>query len=177
MVKELISGKIKNIRTLHKLSQEEFAEKLEVSRQTVYYWESGKAVPDYNKIVLLCKEFNLSPNEFFYDDVCVCACTADEIEAAGSESNQESNTDAKSKLIVKKRIIASVLLIVGIVTLLSSFLGIMYADVVHNGLATVSINSFNMTPSNIVAVICSIIGVALVVWSAVLYARGDKNIK
>ena len=56
MVKELISSKIKNIRTLNKLSQEEFAEKLEVSRQTVYYWEAGKAVPDYNKIVIVIRK-------------------------------------------------------------------------------------------------------------------------
>ncbi len=46
-----------------KLSQEELAEKLEVSRQTIYAWETGKSIPDTINIAKLCEIFNLSTNE------------------------------------------------------------------------------------------------------------------
>lgn len=52
-----------NKRKEFKLSQEELAEKLDVSRQTVYAWESGKSIPDTRNISKLCEVFNLNTNE------------------------------------------------------------------------------------------------------------------
>ncbi len=50
-----------DIRTEHNLSQEELADMLEVSRQTVARWEAGKNNPAANQITRLCKIFNLNP--------------------------------------------------------------------------------------------------------------------
>ena len=45
------------------LTQEQLAEKLNVSNKTVSKWETGKAMPDYSVIELLCKTLNISVSE------------------------------------------------------------------------------------------------------------------
>ncbi|MDE7296488.1 MAG: helix-turn-helix domain-containing protein [Clostridia bacterium] len=45
------------------MSQEELAEKLEVSRQTVSNWENDKAVLDAEKLAKLCKIFGVSADD------------------------------------------------------------------------------------------------------------------
>ena len=42
----MIADKIKNARTIKKLTQEQVAEDLNVSRQTISNWENGKSLPD-----------------------------------------------------------------------------------------------------------------------------------
>ena len=44
----LFSEKLKLIRTRNNLTQEELAEKLNVSRQAITKWESGDGIPDIN---------------------------------------------------------------------------------------------------------------------------------
>ncbi len=58
-----IGKKIKNIRIVERLSQEEFAEILLVSRQTVSAWETGKTVPDFYNIKRICEEFNINADD------------------------------------------------------------------------------------------------------------------
>ncbi len=48
-----------------KLSQEEVAEKLNVTRQTVSKWETNQSMPDLDKIVPLCELYEITPNELF----------------------------------------------------------------------------------------------------------------
>ncbi len=48
-----ISERIQSLRKSKGLSQEQLAEKLNVSRQAVSKWESGSSVPDTEKIILL----------------------------------------------------------------------------------------------------------------------------
>ena len=45
------------------LSQEEVAEKLDVSRQTISKWETDQSVPDFDKIVPICKLYGISSEE------------------------------------------------------------------------------------------------------------------
>lgn len=52
--------KILALRKSNNLTQEELAEKLNVSRQSVSKWESGQAVPDLDKILALSAVFNVS---------------------------------------------------------------------------------------------------------------------
>lgn len=49
-------------------SQEELANELEVSRQSVYKWESGENVPDVEKIKKLAKIFNVSLDTLLLDE-------------------------------------------------------------------------------------------------------------
>ena len=57
----MIVGKIiKEIRENAGLSQEQFAEKLAISRQTVSKWERGVALPDIENIMYISDLFNVS---------------------------------------------------------------------------------------------------------------------
>ena len=61
----------KNLQYLRRLSknltQEDLAEKLNVSRQTVSEWETGEALPEMDKALELCKIFNCSLDNLFRD--------------------------------------------------------------------------------------------------------------
>ena len=63
-----ISEKILNLRKDRGLSQEAFAEMLGVSRQSVSRWESGTAVPDIDKILLLSELFGVSTDYLLKPD-------------------------------------------------------------------------------------------------------------
>lgn len=62
-----INEKIYNLRKEHNLSQEELADKLNVSRQTISKWELGESCPDFDKIVPLCEVFNITTEELLRD--------------------------------------------------------------------------------------------------------------
>ncbi|MCT4596657.1 MAG: helix-turn-helix domain-containing protein [Vallitalea sp.] len=55
-----ISKQIKKYRHDLKLSQEDLAEKVFVTRQTISNWENGKNYPDINSLVLLSTLFDVS---------------------------------------------------------------------------------------------------------------------
>lgn len=49
---------LQNLRKIKNMSQEQLAEKLEVSRQAVSKWESGSGYPEIDKILSICEIFN-----------------------------------------------------------------------------------------------------------------------
>ena len=49
-----------------KMTQEELAEKIGVSRKSISRWENGKSMPDYGILDILCKTLNISINELYY---------------------------------------------------------------------------------------------------------------
>ena len=59
-----IGEKIYNLRKKKNLSQEELANILNVSRQSISKWETGESTPDLDKIVPLCNFFEISTDEF-----------------------------------------------------------------------------------------------------------------
>ncbi len=54
------SEKLLTLRKANDMTQEQLAEKLDVSRQSVSKWESGQATPDLEKIVALSTVFNVT---------------------------------------------------------------------------------------------------------------------
>ena len=64
-----LNEKIIEIRKKNGLSQEEFGEKIGVSRQAVSKWESEQAKPDIDKIKEIAKQFNLSFDYLLNDDI------------------------------------------------------------------------------------------------------------
>ena len=64
-----ISEKILKIRKSEGLSQEEFADKLDVSRQAVYKWESGIAMPEIEKLKSIHNIFGISIEYLLNDDI------------------------------------------------------------------------------------------------------------
>ncbi len=55
-----MNEKLRQLRLMTKMTQEDLAEKMNVSRQSVAKWESGESVPDVIKCSELAKIFNLS---------------------------------------------------------------------------------------------------------------------
>ena len=56
----MLGENIYNLRKNRKISQEEFAEALNTTRQAVSKWERNEAKPDIDKLILIAKLFNVS---------------------------------------------------------------------------------------------------------------------
>ena len=63
-----LSDKIVGLRKSNGMSQEDLAEKLDVSRQAISRWESGAAMPDANNILQLSKLFGVTTDYLLNDD-------------------------------------------------------------------------------------------------------------
>ena len=64
-----LGQRIQQIRMEHSLSQEEFAEKLGTTRQTVSRWELDQTYPEIAKIVLISKIFSVSTDSILKDGI------------------------------------------------------------------------------------------------------------
>lgn len=64
-----LSKQIKNYRTRENYSQEDLAEKLYVSRQTISNWENAKSFPDIHNLLLMSVLFNVSLDDLVKGDL------------------------------------------------------------------------------------------------------------
>lgn len=60
-----IGKTIKQLRSVHSLSQGDLAEQLGVSRQTISNWENDRTVPALDYMKKLCEEYQLSLEQLF----------------------------------------------------------------------------------------------------------------
>lgn len=65
----ILADKIINERKKNGWSQEELAEKLSVSRQSVSKWEGAQAIPDIKKIIMMAEIFNVSTDYLLKDEM------------------------------------------------------------------------------------------------------------
>lgn len=96
-----------------KLSQEQLAEKVDVTRQTISNWELGETSPNPEQLKLLSKSLNVSIDELLNNDIKPVLV------------EKVSNTEKLAGLIIKILKVMGILFIVGFVTiiLLSVFFG------------------------------------------------------
>lgn len=66
-----IGKKIARLRTLMGLSQEQLADKVWVSRQSVSKWELDQALPQIDKVILLCELFKVSTDELLCEHIAL----------------------------------------------------------------------------------------------------------
>lgn len=59
----MLGERLYELRRKKNLSQEEMAEKLGVSRQTISKWETNQSQPDFDKIIPICQLFDISSEE------------------------------------------------------------------------------------------------------------------
>lgn len=59
------------------LTQEQFAEQLQVSRQAVSKWESGRGYPEIEKILYICNRYQVSIADLFAEEAPVPAAAAE----------------------------------------------------------------------------------------------------
>ena len=58
-----LGNQLLDLRKSKHLSQEELAEKLDVTRQTISKWETDQSIPELDKIIPLCELYGITPNE------------------------------------------------------------------------------------------------------------------
>ena len=65
----ILADKIIELRKKNGWSQEELAEKLNVSRQSISKWESAQAIPDMNRIITMSQIFGVSTDMLLKDEL------------------------------------------------------------------------------------------------------------
>ncbi|MDU1831737.1 MAG: helix-turn-helix transcriptional regulator [Finegoldia magna] len=90
----ILSDKIVLLRKKNNLTQEELAEKLGVSRQSVSKWEMGNSIPDINKIIQLSDVFGVKTDYLLkdeIDDIEYSDDTVEELETKKTISVEDAN--------------------------------------------------------------------------------------
>jgi len=87
---------LKIIRKSKKMSQEQLAEKVSVSRQSVSKWENGEAYPEMNNILELCKIFNCKINDLVHTDMSDISSLDEEIIMNVVKFNDSKQNQVKS---------------------------------------------------------------------------------
>ena len=84
----ILADKIIELRKQAGMSQEELADKLGVSRQSVSKWEMAQSTPDMNRIIMMAKLFGVSTDFLLLD----------EMESSGSFIPEENLYDEEDRL-------------------------------------------------------------------------------
>lgn len=95
-----IGKRIRAYRKIYNLSQEQLAEKIFVSRQTVSNWENNKTYPDIQIIVSLSILFNVSLDELIREDL-------EEMKMKISNNKANKRADVYSLIMICSTILAS----------------------------------------------------------------------
>lgn len=115
---------LKNIRKQKKISQENLAEKLGVSRQSVSKWECGEAYPTMDNIIKLCTLFNCKINNLVHDDLTDIDSLDEEIKMSvvKFKSEQQRKMKGLSKAIYIIARICKIFAIIGLVSVVISMI-------------------------------------------------------
>lgn len=143
-----IGEKLLNLRKEKHLSQEEVAEKLNVTRQTISKWETDGSTPDFDKIVPLCKLYGI---------------TADEL-LTGEKSTYEGTNIKEDYVIDKKKKGTGIAL--GVLLYFIAVIWIM-----------ITIPVFNMNPivsTGVFLAFCGI-GTYVIIYVNMVYGEKDKK--
>ena len=147
-----LGERLYELRKDKKLSQEEVADKLNVTRQTISKWETDQSMPDFDKIVPLCELYGISPNELFIK--------LERKENTNNNENLISTEEEKIKLNKKAKGIA--------ISVILYFLSVIWV--------MITIPVMNMNPivaSSIFLLICGI-ATGIIVYVCIVYKK-EKN--
>lgn len=81
-----VGKRIETLRKSKKISQEDLAEKVGVSRMTVYKWESGTSVPNYANMQALARALETTVS--FFTDETSFGCGEEERERESARENE-----------------------------------------------------------------------------------------
>ena len=107
---------LRQIRKSKKMSQEELALKVKVTRQSVSKWENGESYPEMNNILELCKIFNCKLNDLVHTDMSDISSLDEQIVMSVVKFNEKKQKQMKSLSNVIEMIgkIGSIVLMVAI---------------------------------------------------------------
>ena len=81
-----VGKRIETLRKSKKISQEDLAEKVGVSRTTIYKWESGTSVPNYANMQALARALETTVS--FFTDETSFGCDEEEREKESARENE-----------------------------------------------------------------------------------------
>ena len=87
---------LRQIRKSKKMSQEQLAEKVNVTRQSVSKWENGESYPEMNNILELCKIFNCKLNDLVHTDMTDISSLDKEIVMNVVKFNKKKQKEVKT---------------------------------------------------------------------------------
>ena len=98
----MIGERIKKVRKALNLTQQEFADQLNIKRNTVATYEVGKSNPRDAAVILICKTFNVSETwlRTGEGEMFVQRSEADEISAAVERLLSGESADLKRRMII-----------------------------------------------------------------------------
>ena len=131
-----VNYQIRALRSLKQLTQDDLAEKLHVTRQTISNWETGKSEPDFESLETLAGVFGVSVSELLGEDKGAAlsdqtsdaeGVTVQDPEESASETDQtsEGQTSADQGCKVNgtigkgRKILIGILGLLGLLTLLN----------------------------------------------------------
>ena len=119
-------NKLYNLRKKKGLSQEELANRLNVSRQTISKWEVGDSTPDMEKLIAISDLFEISLDELVMDKVPTQMRETSSKSEIASELKEKILTDENKKKTKKVFKIAAI--IFGIIFLIDFISMIVYVS-------------------------------------------------
>lgn len=143
--------RIKNIRTQHHLTQEQFAIQLNVTRQAVSNWENNRNLPDLEMLILISNIFHVSLDELILGGVHVNNMTEKLI--------QDASETRRAKFNLFSVVIGTFLLILGVVFLVIKANSVEYVDatgVLHENFFLVPIGFLFLFAGTIVFLVVGI---------------------
>ena len=75
-----LGSNIQYLRKINRLTQEQFAEKLDITRQTVSRWESDEVTPELNKLIEICSLFSCNLDELVRENMSSKASIYSDVE-------------------------------------------------------------------------------------------------
>lgn len=157
------------LRNENKLSQQELAEKLDVSRQSISRWESGKSVPSATQILNICKVFHLDANDLVDDDNRLL-----------EKPQNNGQMQPLPQLKINRKVIVALIITIGVILLFAVvglIITIIYAvkDSVYDAVTTVWIVAIPQnSPMIILSVFLAVFSIVLTVLLIYLI-RGKKK--
>lgn len=139
---------LQNLRKQKRMSQEQLAEKVGVSRQSISKWERGESYPTMNNIMTLCDIFHCKLNDLVHEDITDFDSLDEEIimNAVKFKKEKQQKMKGLSKAIYVIARICKIIVTISIPVVMISMIFLPY--LVHNTEVTdgrISLNDNSIT--------------------------------
>ncbi|MBQ9643764.1 MAG: helix-turn-helix transcriptional regulator [Lachnospiraceae bacterium] len=165
----ILADKLIELRKKNGWSQEEVAEKLDVSRQTISKWEGAQSIPDMNRILKLSEIFGVSTDYLLKDELelpeLIQTETADPDNPARRVSMEEATAFLHFRNLSSARVSLGVMLCI-----LSPVLLILLSGAQELGLISLSPNAAEGIGTTVLLILV-VIAVALFVTTGLMGSR------
>lgn len=141
-----LGERLTDLRKKHHLSQEEVAEKLYVTRQTISKWETDQSLPDFDKIIPLCNLYKITSDELL----------------TGNKKDEKNIEELKNNSYFENKKKRTMGLIIGI---LSYFIALSWIMV------SISVMMINPIVSSAIFLLICGIGTSIIIYTTIMYKK------